>query len=422
MLITAIAQLVLVVSGICAARILGTDERGQLALFALVPTLLVTLMGFGTPIAITYYLARYSHSRRYLLRLSSRLFLGQGILVLAAQAIILVILYGDDSNAIRVAAAATLLIGPGELAQDYGTAIFQGEGRFLAFNLTRLSPVVLYAGTVLTLLILGDGSLMTVTASYVGATVVSGALTMGLALSGRRIDDDTEGVRSRHPRLREILTFGGKSMFGAVYPTETFKIDQAFVGFFLSKAALGYYVVALSFVNLPRFASQSVGMVAYPHIAAIDDRDAARKSVWKFVFVTGILSTVLCIGIALAAPWIVPFAYGHEFSRAVPIVQLLLISSGILAVRRVLSDCMRGAGFPLLGTVAEIAGLVAMLPLLAIWVPGDGTTGAAIALALAAAVGLLVLLVGVIVAERSGTRTVGAVEIETPGPDFPGGG
>ena len=44
------------------------------------------------------------------------------------------------------------------------------------------------------------------------------------------------------------------------------------IGLFLAPAALGLYVVAQAFTNLPRFISESVGAVAYPNIAASADR------------------------------------------------------------------------------------------------------------------------------------------------------
>ena len=51
-------QLALVVSGVCAARILGVHDRGQLALFILVPLILTVLGALGVPVATTYFIAR----------------------------------------------------------------------------------------------------------------------------------------------------------------------------------------------------------------------------------------------------------------------------------------------------------------------------------------------------------------------------
>ncbi len=75
-----------------------------------------------------------------------------------------------------------------------------------------------------------------------------------------------------------MLSFGVRGMLGASSPIEYYRLDQAVVGLFLAPVALGIYTVALAFTNLPRFVSTSVGMVAYPHVAAEQDRMAGVRA------------------------------------------------------------------------------------------------------------------------------------------------
>ena len=51
-------QLVLIISGIIAARILGVAGRGYFALLTIFPVVLCQLGGLGLPQAVTYYTAR----------------------------------------------------------------------------------------------------------------------------------------------------------------------------------------------------------------------------------------------------------------------------------------------------------------------------------------------------------------------------
>ena len=90
-------------------------------------------------------------------------------------------------------------------------------------------------------------------------------------------------------------------------PVELLRIDQAVVGLFLSTASLGLYVVALSFTNLTRFVAQSVGMVAYPHIAAEKDRARAWQSMWRFVGVATVVCSALVMAMEVSVGWLVPF-------------------------------------------------------------------------------------------------------------------
>ncbi len=64
-----------------------------------------------------------------------------------------------------------------------------------------------------------------------------------------------------------MVAFGAKGLLGANSPIEYYRVDQAVVGLFLTPVALGLYSVALAFTNLPRSIANSLGVVAYPHVA-----------------------------------------------------------------------------------------------------------------------------------------------------------
>jgi len=60
------------------------------------------------------------------------------------------------------------------------------------------------------------------------------------------------------------------------------------------------------------------------------------------------------------------------------------------SLRQVLGDCLRGAGFPLRGTVAEVVGWIVAIVALVILVPRLATIGAATAVGVSYAAALLV--------------------------------
>jgi O-antigen/teichoic acid export membrane protein len=174
---------------------------------------------------------------------------------------------------------------------------------------------------------------------------------------------------------------------------ETFRIDQAIVALLLSPTALGLYVVAMSFTNVLRFLSQSIGLIAYPRVAAQGDHLDARRTLWRYFW----LATAVCILIAAileaVAGWLVPFMFGAEFQPAVPITRIVLLGAVFLGARRVLTDGVRGIGRPVAGTVAELVSWVWLVPALVLLTPRWGATGVAWALATAAAVSLISLCV-----------------------------
>ena len=189
------------------------------------------------------------------------------------------------------------------------------------------------------------------------------------------------------------MSFSLKALLGSVTPLQGLQIDQAIVGIFISRRALGLYVVAVAFTNLPRFLSQSIGLVAYPHFAAMRDAHDRARGVIRFVGMTLLLCGASIIVIELALPTLVPFLFGKAFEDAVGVAQILLISALLFGIRRVLSECARGAGRPALGSVAEAISLISLFPALSLFFH-SGAKGVALALVVAAAAGLIGIIVG----------------------------
>ena len=196
------------------------------------------------------------------------------------------------------------------------------------------------------------------------------------------------------PRLSSMLSFGVRGMLGASSPIEYYRLDQAVVGLFLAPVALGIYTVAIAFTNLPRFVSTSVGMVAYPAVAAEQDRMAGYARLRRFSAVTVLACAAIVGTLELTAGWLVPFFFGSEFEDAVPIARIVLVSAFLISVRRILSDGARGLGLPGLGTLGEIVSLVALAPAMVVFLPLWDAKGVAFALVIAGIVSLPVVVIG----------------------------
>jgi O-antigen/teichoic acid export membrane protein len=196
-----------------------------------------------------------------------------------------------------------------------------------------------------------------------------------------------------------MSSFGLRAFLGAVPPTDLFRFDQLLVGLFLSPVALGLYVAALAFTNLPRFLSVTLGMVIYPNIAAEPSARRTRESIWNYTMIIAVLSIAVSAPIALLAGPALSLFFGSDFEPAATTLQVLLLGSVLLATRRVLGEGLRGAGQPGASSWAEVISWAWMLP--AAFVAADlwGMIGVAGALTSTYAISLAVLWV---LAERVG--------------------
>jgi O-antigen/teichoic acid export membrane protein len=380
-----LTQLTLLVSGILVARILGVENRGQLALMALLPLILAYTGTLGLPLATTYYIAQGADGRGILR--SVRGSIGkQAVTLLVVHATVLWFVFNGTPSGVRLAAAYTLLAIPAFITQIWGLALLQGHKQFRAFNLFRLLQPALYAGAVVVAFIIGGSDIETIALVWVATSLVSGLCTLAVAVRG------LPKAGSRPPSLTDMYRFGFKGMVGWISPIESFQLDQLVVGLAVSPSALGLYVVAAAFTNLTRlFIPQSLGMVAYPHVASAHDPVDARRAVWRFFFAALAICCLVIVVLEALVGWLIPIFFGRAFSDSIPLARILLIGSLFLGLRRVLTDGTRGAGHPGLGTLAEGCTAAIAAPALIVGA-NTGVQGIAWALTISYGLGLAFMI------------------------------
>ncbi len=395
------AQAALVVSGILVARLLGVEDRGYLALLVLIPTIVSLVVGLGLPIGVTYFIASEEKRVRAIARSLAPVMAAQLLLIPIVHLLALITLTRGYPSSVLVAGLPTLVVGPATLVHSYGLGFLQGLRRFRLLNILRPLPATFWALAVLALSVVGEEALLAAAITWGAAMSIAGIAAVALAAMALRRTASPSGPMASAPPRREVLVFGLKGMLGATPPSEAFRLDQAVVGLFLSPIALGLYVASIAFANLPRFLALSVGMIAYPQVAAHSDRVEAHRSMWRFVALGAGLSLAVVGTLELSAGRLVPLLFGAEFAEAVPLTRIVLIAGFFWSVRRVLTDGARGAGLPFAGSAAEIASWIVLPAALPLLVPLAGVEGVAIALALSAMAGLGAL---VVLVERSYRR------------------
>lgn len=390
-------QLLVIVSGVIVARSLGPTDRGYFALLLVVAVVCGLIGHLGIPTAMTYYIAQEPrHARRITRDLASVRFLQLGS-AFVLQVVALLVLVQGKPGRVQVAAVVTLFLPAGVLMLDTGLAILQGQHRFRWFNVLRIVPGASYVVVIALAFVTIGVDLVVVTTLWVGTNFLGGLLALVVGL--RSLPNEL-GPEPGPPRP-EMVRFGLRAMLGTVSPVDAVRLDQLVVGLFLMPVELGYYVVAQAFTQLPRVVAASVGMVAYPQVASRAEREARKHAMWRFFGLGVLLSGLVVLGLEVLTGKLVPFFFGSPYNAATPIAQILLIGTLFMAGRRVLSDGVNGLGHPGLGTIAEVASWLFIIPGLAVLLPLYGAKGVALALTIAWAASLALLIVLALFAERT---------------------
>src|SRR5205823_3186973 len=130
-----------------------------------------------------------------------------------------------------------------------------------------------------------------------------------------------------------------------------------------------------------------------PDIAAEADLQA-RHAVARRRLRNCLVGTLPLAGAGvLAAPALIPFAFGSRFDPAVPVARVLVVGQAALGISFLISEISRGLGRPGIPVIAEWAGVFATATFLPLAFTGGGLVAAAAAsLGIYAAVIAIVML------------------------------
>lgn len=403
-------QAILIVTGILAARILGVEGRGYLAMITVFVVIVAQIGGLGLPQAVTFYISKTKRATAILKKLRP-IMITQALLLLAIHLIVVLVYTHNAPGDVKEAAFFTLFATPGSLSMAYGLGILQGQGRFRLFNIVRLLPVASYAILLVLLFFTDQGKLSTVAMVWSITTFFTGLVVMYLAYGGLG-KDSPQLLTTELASQKKMVCFGLKGLFGWSSPLDSFRIDYLLAGFILSPGALGLYVVGQAFTNLPKFISQSVGMIAYPTVARNNDIDWAKRIIWRYVLVTGALNTLIVAMLWLAMPLLVPLFFGNAFLASIPLARILIIGALMLSFRRIIVECARGLGRPEISTYAELAVYPWLMLSIPIIIIPFGITGLSISVASGQLVSLIVAIALTISSLSSKANVLMPIKIE----------
>jgi O-antigen/teichoic acid export membrane protein len=388
-------QAVLIISGILVARLLGAEGRGYLAMLVLFPILLTQIGLCGVPQALTYYVTQRPDSSKALLRNVTPVLLIQCLGLTVLQGLIVMLYTVGKSTDVSQAGYASLIVVPGIIIHEYGLALLQGIGKFRIFNIQRLMPALLYALSIVFVFLSDSSSLLVVVIVWSSIYILVGVSTFLLAwrelVEGSSVDKKINTIS-----IRRILSFGLKGMIGWTEPLESFRLDQLICGLLLTPSALGLYVVAQAFTNLPRFLAQSVGFIAYPAVSTGKEDPFMKHKIRRFTYYTAAVNTVIVIALVILMPFLITFLFGQEFQASVTIAQILLVGALFASIRRILVEISRGLGRPEISTYASLS----LYPWLIIATPLMINNYAIEGLAISVMLGQMISLIVAIVLSR----------------------
>ncbi|WP_436935629.1 lipopolysaccharide biosynthesis protein [Halovenus marina] len=172
---------------------------------------------------------------------------------------------------------------------------------------------------------------------------------------------------------RELIDFGkwitGASIIQWLYNSG----DDAFVGWFLSATALGFYQYAYRMADTPATeVSGVISQITFPAYSAIqEDLDELRGALYQSLRFTAFLAFPMSFGIALVAPSFVRAILGSDWTPMILTMQILAIYGLLHAITRNFGAVWKALGRPDLlvktGSLRVVCIAIAIWPMTATW-------------------------------------------------------
>lgn len=365
-------------TGVIMARYLGPYGRGELAMATRWSILFAGLSTLGLPGAMIFLGKNFKEKQRELF--GSFLVTGGVIGVtalLVCQGLLLVIMSKESPQSLALAQLAMLVL-PMSVMTDGLIGTLQSLNSFRKVLILRILSPVGTLTALITLILTGQVQVFNI----ILLSVIWGGLTFIVTLYWI-----FKLLRPRFVRLYEngkmLLQYGIKIYASSLVQVFGGSFDQILLSLTLSSYALGIYTVASSVGGiLPSILYGALNVFLAPRLMDLAG-DKRRREVSRIhaVFFYGTL--VVAIAGSLALPFLLPFVYGKEFSEAVVMGIILLLSSPLKLGYSILLNFFAAEGKFGILSKTEVIGVVIGLGALLLLVQFTGAAGAAWALALA---------------------------------------
>ena len=381
---TALTRGIGVITGILAARLLGPNGRGELAVIVFLPTVLALIGEIELPRSIAVEASSAAVPAK-LISTSVWLALVLGLI----QAVILIAalpLYLPADKLYLLPASRWFML---YLPATYVTAALmggdQGQGRFGRFSFLMVLPGALYAILILAFVFTSRTPNM-----FAACLLASAMLTaiVRIAMDGRQnplaLPDFT--------LARKLLARGANFYLPAIAGFVLSRADLFILIRIVPTEQVGLYAVAQAIALGQMGAVLPFVHVGFAAVAREGESPNALAVLAQHFRLAQIAAIGMAVFAAALAPWAIRTLFGPGFLGARIATYLLIGATAFWGASQMLEQGLRAAGHPRIGIVSNLAGLTALV---AIGIPAcvtDGINGIATAALVAQALNIFILI------------------------------
>jgi len=377
-------QIVNILTGLLAARILLPEGRGELAEVMLWPGLLLEFGILAMSDALLYRAATRLAPPKVLFATAMWIGAAMAAILVAVGHFVLPLLLAHETATVRMVGSWYLAaFVPVYLLSLFVATMFQGHLDLVGWNVVRAIVGLGYLAFVGLFLLLGRTSVADFALASIGGMALSAVA--GLVWLYRK---GWVGWKPDFSVARSMLGYGARVHVGEMVNSLRQRVDQIAVASFLTAHDMGLYVVALTVANGPMILVNTIAGVAFPKISGAATPQEKLRIFGVYLRLAMAMSVAGAAALAILAEWLVPLVFGQAFDRSATLCQIMLLGLPFFAAKLMFIQALNAFDRSLAIGWAEAAGLGAALAALYALLPRLGIEGAAWALVAANAVAL----------------------------------
>jgi O-antigen/teichoic acid export membrane protein len=362
--ITAVQTALGVITGIISARVLGPVGRGDLAAIIVPLSLLPIVLSFGLPTLTSREMAR-GESLQALIGTAAPFAILIGCVSIFPLILLLAGTVSRHHHATRTVLVVGLCLMPFTLFTNLLADAALGQQQWRRVTAQRLIPPIATALAFVALVATDR-----LTAASAGAVVVGAGVLSTLPFVPML-------RQAWPPRFERRILRKARNIVGSAWIIQSsqlmnHRLDQLLMVSLVSRQQLGLYAIAVTMSGIAGTLAPAVATVAYPKMAAGESLDVARL-VRQTLLAVGVSSLVT----AVAAPLVVPLAFGSRFVPALPMLWILLLANVPLGGVGVLASIYAGRGRIGLASLSEVVAVGLTIVGLVLFLPSMAGIGAA---------------------------------------------
>jgi O-antigen/teichoic acid export membrane protein len=346
-----------VISGVLAARLLGPEGRGELAVIIFLPMLLLPLGELELPRSLAYEVSRVDRIPPSVIATSFWLALLLGSLQGMIAVAVLPFYLPADKLHVLVAARWFVIYLPALSITNALLGSDQGRGRFGRFSIFMALPGTLYVAAILVLWLSGRVSPPMFAAGVLAGVVVAAVV---------RAQMDWDAIGHTLPEwetAKRLLQRGLSFCIPALAGLLLCRADMFLLVRLARNDAIGLYAVAQAIALGQIGVVNPFIQVGFSAVAGEIEQEPALKTLARH-FRLGQIAVVAIGLLAMGAtPWLIRVMFGAAYMGAVTTTYLLIGSTVLWGMEQVLDQGLRAAGHPRPGTISNLLGLVVLMGL-----------------------------------------------------------